>query len=317
MTGPAPARNAVRGVPPVCADFEKVRARFGAAADILNTFSSWKLVEARDSMAVAMLNPELDAKTCLFGYIDFPDDMAAARGLFPGIEAAAREFGACAVDGPVNYSTGMGYKWKISGWQHGQIPPEPDNPPHMPRIAAELGWRIRQRYFSDLIALNPERYGQHLDNCLWRGYRFERFFGQQWRGALEAMFELTKASFAHVPYYAPLRRDYFRDVYLSFLSETEPVADVCLRGSEACGFILHYRNPRNPKQWVVPLVAVAENHRRRGIGSALAYCAHSAARDAGAQFCVHHHMHESSLFRNFTGRNMTIAEYAVFGRDLT
>jgi GNAT superfamily N-acetyltransferase len=136
-----------------------------------------------------------------FGYWESQGDDEADAALSAQVEDWARALGAQCLYGPVNFSTALGYRWRLSG--NPDVPPfpgEPYNRSEYPARMERLGYRLCRRYLTQYIGPEHQkalldRRRHRLESLRQQGFRFERVDPKEWLARLKDTYALADASF--------------------------------------------------------------------------------------------------------------------------
>jgi GNAT superfamily N-acetyltransferase len=292
-------------------DPDDVRSAFGPSNPMLARMRGHLFWVPGQARAAAFFDPatEIDGGPAAFmGYFE----SAASRGVDATLTAAvgewARAQGARAVYGPVNFSTAGNYRVLLSMEPNAlPFPGEPYNPPDYGSRLEAAGFRLRQRYLSQIVErgdfqANIDRRAAVTRRCLDRGgYRVVTWTPAQWAAAAERLFPVVDCTFRENLGYAPMPLPALSALYSSsilprFCPDTSVVA--LDPSGEVAGFAVTYphygplviqgagarRVPvralrfdqhaplvreHPPVGWVLKTVGVVPAHRNRGLAEAL------------------------------------------------
>lgn len=141
-----------------------------------------------------------------FGFWETADLLAPNKKLFEQLEQWAREQGASALYGPIDFNTFGRNRLRLNDFDQSCFPGEPYNPHYYPRLLTELGFGIERRYQSRF----------HLQAPVLTDELQPRL--QASRAALQDQFRIT-----------PLTPDY----WLDHLDDLYPLVDTIFRDNFA------------------------------------------------------------------------------------
>lgn len=101
-------------------------------------------------------------KTAMFGYFDSFDDQQSCQEVFLDFEQWAKEQGAKAVLGPMNFSTYLPYRIRLNNFDTIPFAGEPYNKPYYQKLLQGSGYQICQRYYSLKADRFPEAYRGYI-----------------------------------------------------------------------------------------------------------------------------------------------------------
>lgn len=297
---------------------EILQSKFGKQSNLMKYIDTYECVMIDNSIGVVMKNPALDHNCALFGYIDFPDDIEIAGKLFFLIEEKAKKMGAEYLIGPINYATWMSYRWMTYGFNNPKVTPEINNYSYMPDIIKKLGYSECFTYSSDLVkAKDPKlnSFKSKYDSLLRNNFIFEEYKGNELLQFTDTIYEFTK-EFSKNPLYCHIPYEIFKDFYTSISSTLNPVLHLCKKNNHVCGYSISYKNLEFPRWWIFKNIAVKNEFRNLGIGSALRYLIHESALKNNCTGVVHHFRYDKNFSMKFSKDGETIKRYALFKKKL-
>ncbi len=226
------------------------------------------------------------------GFFECVDDQAVADDLFAWAADTARQAGHRELVGPVDASFWLGYRMKLDRFESRPYLGEPFNPSYQPRLWADAGWQVAQRYSSTFYRVPPAdytvpRYEERLASATAGGYRVEPLDPRQWDEVLGQVHALVMRLYADMPYFHPLTVAQFTTMF-SGLRQIAPAGLTTLvwRDTDLAGFSIvlpDYGDLPNRRLTPVTLGRVlwTRRHHRRvvaaymgatepGLGSAMA-----------------------------------------------
>lgn len=187
-----------------------------------------------------------------FGYWETLGESLADEKLFHAAEAWARSGGAVDLYGPIDFNTFGKYRLRLAAEPGGYpFQGEPYNPTNYPAILEALGFKVYQRYLTQLANREHARALHQLksplkDKLLEGGYRFERLTHELWLESLTELHGLIDHIFGDNFAYTPLSREAFMGACgAGFIGKASPECSVMAYGPEGdiAGFFLvfpHY-----------------------------------------------------------------------------
>ena len=148
-----------------------------------------------------------------FGYFESTGTVSDDLRVMRQVEAWARDRGAEVLLGPVDFTTLGRYRIRL-GAEPGAVtfPGEPYNPPDYPTRLQALGFRLYQRYLTQVAPAPLSRVAAvsgALNALCAEGFRFERATSSLWLSRLEELHPLVDAIFATSFGYTPVSRAMF------------------------------------------------------------------------------------------------------------
>ncbi|HVK99694.1 MAG TPA: hypothetical protein VM553_07780, partial [Dongiaceae bacterium] len=182
-----------------------------------------------------------------FGYWETADDLEINRDLFAQLENWAREQGAVALYGPIDFNTFSRNRLQLSDFGQSCFPGEPHNPEYYPRLLTQLGFDVERRYQSryhlDAPALSREMLPrlQASRAALQDQFRITRLTPDYWLTHLDELYPLVDTIFRDNFAYTPISRQQFEancgDAFARILCPHTSVLATTLDG-EVAGFFL-------------------------------------------------------------------------------
>jgi hypothetical protein len=244
----------------------------------------------------------------LFGFWESAGDQDANAAVIARVRSWAAARGAVELYGPVNFTTALAYRLRLTAPDDAlPFPGEPYNPPSYPDDLEALGFRLVRRYVTQIFqAADLRAAAEHKLPILKRlerqGYTFERLDPDRWQRHAGELLGLANAVFADNFAFTPLTSGEFTAGFGSgFAARLTPdgsviaygpdgeVAGVCLtmphygplvvrsagaarvRVSELC-YARHAEAlaPHGAPTWVLKTIGSSPAHRRRGVADAMA-----------------------------------------------
>jgi hypothetical protein len=204
-----------------------------------------------------------------FGYWETKADDETDARLFARIDEWARARGAEILYGPINFSTSVGYRLRVSA-EPGALPflGEPYNPPDYPGRLERLGFSVAQRYVTHVAPHEGARqaFGRrrpYLDSLRKEGYRYEPLVPDLLLSRIADFHQLAHYIFGDNFAYTPIP-------FAAFAAQfgRAQLAKMCTRGSviafapdgSIAAFMLSYPH------WG-PLVVQARGEARRAVST--------------------------------------------------
>ncbi|HJR60924.1 MAG TPA: GNAT family N-acetyltransferase [Vicinamibacterales bacterium] len=338
-------------------DPDDVRAAFGRSNPMLARVRGHLFCVPGESRAAAFFDPAIEidgAPAAFMGYFESRGSAAADATVVAAVGQWARAQGARAVFGPVNFSTAGNYRVLLSA-EPDALPfaGEPYNPPEYAARLEAAGFRLRQRYLSQIVGradfqANIDRRAAATRRCLTRGkYRVIAWEPAQWAAAAERLFPVVDCTFRENLGYAPMPFPAFAALLASsvlprFCPETSVVA--LDPAGEIAGFALAYphygplvvqgagarRVPMRavrfdthaaalrehpPVGWILKTVGVAPAHRNRGLAEALVMTTTRAIAER-ADYMIAALIREDNVSRRILVAVGAERWYALYGMSL-
>jgi hypothetical protein len=243
-----------------------------------------------------------------FGLWESVDDQGSNAAVIARVRSWAAAHGAVDLYGPVNFSTALHYRLRLSAHDGGlAFPGEPYNPPSYADQLEALGFRLVRRYVTQIFhaSATGRPTVQHklpiLERLEREGYGFERLDPERWQCHASELLELINAVFADNFAFTPLTSGEFAARFGSeFAARLTPdgsviaygpegdVAGVCLtmphygplvaqaagaarvRTGELC-YARHAGElaQHGPPTWVLKTIGTSPAHRRRGVADGM------------------------------------------------
>jgi ribosomal protein S18 acetylase RimI-like enzyme len=298
-------------------DPEDVRSAFSRANPWFDGRGALALCIPGKARAAVFHDPAMildGGPAAFFGYWESTGDASAEDRLMTAIRAFARERGARRVYGPIQFSTAHTYRLRLTVEPDGApFLGEPYNAPSYPDALQALGFRVRERYVTQLIdsghaPVVERKRGRFLERVLRDGYRIEPLDRTLWRARLPEMYAMVEASFREGFAYAPMTFAQFAaaagegiakklspDVSMIAYAPTGEPVGFCLVYPQYAPLISQSApdrvSPRDldwdvhmpllrasgPVDLVLKTICVVPSHQRLGVGPALAVAVTSRA----------------------------------------
>ena len=201
---------------------QQLTQSFGPGNPYFQQGRAWLSVAPGQARLAGFFNPTLKVEgrsVAFFGYWESQDQLLANQGLFAEFEGWAREQGAEAVYGPINFTTYGEYRIRLSSFERGALPSEPYNPPYYEAILQQLGYQLSQGYysiFSEQVEQLPARFAQRVNNlevCEDAGFTVSALTPEYMLENLEKIFEISDAVFSENFAYSPIPFSLFKSVF--------------------------------------------------------------------------------------------------------
>ena len=290
------------------------------------------------------------APAAFFGYWEEAGDGAATALLLERARSWARDAGAAALYGPVNFTTFGNYRLRVDADGGVPFPGEPYNPPRYAPLLEQLGFTAARHYVTQVGAPRARPFGEKArvrDAVLEAGFRMEPLDAARWMAMLpelhRAADEIFGDAFAYTPVpFAQFAAGHGAPVAARLCPRTSLVArdaDGALAGillayphygpvvvqgagaqrvrTAALHFDTHAPLVAAERTAVVKTVGVVRAHRRRGLMDAMVVSAVERGR-------AHYDRWVGALIRaDNPSRRFARAQldgeraYALYGRSLT
>jgi hypothetical protein len=176
------------------------------------------------------------------GFFECIDNQPVADQLFAWARDTARQAGYRQLVGPVDASFWLGYRMKLDHFTSKPYFGEPHNPSYHPRLWADAGWEVTQRYSSTIYQVPPPdytvaRYEERLTTATARGHTIEPLDPTQWATVLPQVHELVMRLYAPMPYFHPLSVDQFTTMFGALRQIAPPgLTTLAWQGENLAGF---------------------------------------------------------------------------------
>ena len=261
----------------------------------------------------------------MIGYFEATDVPTGAAVVRAAAERL-RGLGAERVLGPMNGSTWARYRLALPP-ESGEAarPPflsEPTNPEWYPACFDEAGFAPVSRYLSRLAPLDSlsDAAARAEPRVAGAGIRIVPLEAANFAAALDELYDLSVEAFASNPYYSPLPREAFRQMY----EPMRPLVDYGLvllaRGDDdrAVGFMFGFPDlldpAGRPTRFIIKTLAVANQARGLGLGTLLMHEGHRRAEAIGMIGAIHALMHEDNPSHRISRHGGDVyRRYALYG----
>lgn len=255
-------------------------------------------------------------KTAAVGRFVAPDAAAGAALLEKIANDLAAE-GFEAILGPMDGDTWRSYRLVVESDGSPPFLMEPRGAPHDLAAFEAAGFQPISRYASAranveaAIAASPPPLGETFLVRPWDGRDAETF--------VLRLYEMSRAEFARAPFFKPIEREAFLDLYRPIMAAVDPrlVLFAFDRRGDIAGFLF---GAPDRLEGAAPTTAILKTYASRapGAGRALADAFHRTIRDLGYRDVIHALMHErnASLRRSGQYGASVFRRYALMGRKL-
>ncbi len=286
---------------------------------ILELADYYERVEYRDASAYLIINEKMEDYKCMFGFIEFPNDIETARGLFELLENVARNKGYTTLVGPVNYCTWMSYRWAISNFDM-RLFPDCTNPPYYPEIVRQLGYKELFTYRSAHIDMNNPLYEigeEMLEQKIKEGFEFKLFENDEVFDLSREVYDISIDAFKGSHLYSDIPYEYFKEVYLTWVKGLEICMFIAYYEGEPVGYVFGYDNPID-HTFISKTSAVKKEYQKHKVYVALLYLGCKYVMDKGYKDMVYHFQCEQKgTFKRFDENVESMEKrYAVFAKEL-
>jgi GNAT superfamily N-acetyltransferase len=293
----------------------------------------WVAIEDASARAVAR---------CSLWWKQVPQSSEGKLGVIGHYAAESRDAGACLLEhacrqfalndcqvavGPMDGNTWRSYRLVSDPGSAAPFFMEPQNPATWPEHFLTAQFAASARYSSalveDLARVDPriERTRARLGQ---NGIRIRAMDPDRFEAELEAIFEVSIASFQNNYLYTPISRDEFIEQYrpVEKLIRPELVA-LAFADHRPVGFVfalpdlLQARRGEPVTTVILKTVAVSPGRASAGLGSVLVARVHEEALRLGFKKVVHALMHENNNSKNISAHYAKpMRAYALYSRRL-
>ncbi len=227
------------------------------------TLTAWVAIDGNTTLGRCALTEYPEDSTAYFGFFECENHPEAARRLIGAVEQAAAEKGCRVLEGPLDASLWIRYRFKADQFH---LPPycgEPYNLPYYQDLFFRQGFSVKETYVSNRYHKLPKtgyaipKYQKRYEDFLSRGYEIRSPRPEEWDRASREVYRLVSRLYTGFLTYKPITEEEFAD----YLSVFRPIADFSMiklayYEGRAVGFFMglpNYGNlasrPRTP--WVL------------------------------------------------------------------
>lgn len=197
---------------------QQVRARFSRANGFFQQGNAWVGVEAGQARLAGFVHPlqQIDGRpVAFFGFWETDNNLEVNRDLFAGLEAWARDQGAVALYGPIDFNTYGANRLRLQDFDKPCFPGEPYNPEYYPELLAQLGFdivaRYQSRYHPDVTTLGESLLPrlQQSREALAGSFQMKSLTPEFWLDNLDELYPLVDVIFRQNFAYTPIDRQQF------------------------------------------------------------------------------------------------------------
>jgi hypothetical protein len=294
-------------------------------------------------------------RACYFGLWETAGDGVYDRRVIGAIKDFARERGCEILVGPIDFSTHVRYRLRLSAEaEAAPIPGEPYNPPSYPSRLRALGFARRASYLTqiaegDSLARTVETRRPVQRRLEREGYRFERLDADAWCGLQAQVVQLTQSIFGQNFAYTPPTDAEIATIYGAGLgARLHPcasgvaygprgdIAAIALAFPNYAPLLVQGASDLRVEQRdlsyadhapllrrlgetavVLKTVGTAPEHRRRGLAEAITGWSVARACEHGARRVYGALIHERSPSRRLLGSCREARWYGLYATPLT
>ena len=280
-----------------------------------------------------------DPEGC-FGFFESENDPEAVRLLFRALEERAKSLGIRTLIGPVNASFWIGYRLKTDAFSDPPFTGEPYNLPYYEELLLSCGFRVSDRYISDLYIPVPKDYeNRRLERrerlFTERGIRIQNLDPGQFDETMEEVWRLFSELYADFPAFRPIEKERFLAIFSDYRLIVRPeMVKLAYDRGKLRGFFIcvpDYGNLvyRKMTPWNLLRLLQARKRPKRyallylccepqllGLGAYLTYSVIRELRENGAA-SVGALIHEGKVTQNYA-RDLLFGThaYALYKKDL-
>lgn len=255
-----------------------------------------------------------------------PDPLHATRALQQAV-AGLRDAGFGAVIGPMQGSTWRTYRLVID---RGSRPPfflEPWTDDSHPASFEAAGFTPTSFYFSagvDDLSISDPRLTKVEERLLRAGVGFRSIDMQRFDDELESVYRLSIETFNRNPFYTPIERADFIELYRPLRHLIVPeLVTIAERDGKPVGFLFGIPDLNQARDGgvldtvIVKSVARSYDRAYSGLGALLIERCHHTARQLGMRRAIHALMHEENASLRISSRyGQPFRRYALYARRL-
>ena len=261
------------------------------------TFTPYVLLDENSDPAgrVAVTEYPGDA-VCFFGFFECTEDAEAAETLIGAVESFAASRGYKRVEGPLDCSLWIRYRFKTNCFDRLPYIGEPYNKPYYAELFRERGYKTVSEYASNLYGRLPageadrSKARQRYDMFTSKGYVIRAPRRSEWDRCIRDVYGLIARLYTGFVTYKPITEDefvgyfdsyrrmadlsvirlaYLDGVPVGFLMAVPDYGNLAARRRSPAVLLRALRIRRRARRYVLMYMGVLPEHR--GLGLALAY----------------------------------------------
>ena len=260
------------------------------------TLSKFLVIERDRALARCVVTEYPGDQTASFGFFECMEDFAVFQALMQAVERHVTELQYTCLEGPLDVSLWIRYRFKSNCFDRLPYTGEPYNKPYYPGFFTQAGYAVKERYVSNRYHALPKKdfelpvYKARWEQFTASGYEIRSPKKEEWDKCIREIYDMISVLYRNFLTYHEITKEEFAASYDSY----RPVVDydlikIAYFKGKAVGFFMgvpNYGNlaslPRTPgnllrffkiklrpKEYVLLYMGVMPEHR--GIGKALTH----------------------------------------------
>ena len=185
------------------------------------------VTDGKRPVSRALLTVYPDDPTAYFGYFESENSPEAVRLLFSALEDKAQSLGVKTLSGPVNASFWIGYRLKTDAFSDAPFTGEPYSLPYYEELLSDEGFRVSDRYVSDLYRPVPKDYqnarlARRKKQFQERGITVRDLQLNRFNETMAEIFGLLTKLYADFPAFRPIDQDRFSTMFSDYRRIVRP-----------------------------------------------------------------------------------------------
>lgn len=261
------------------------------------TLSKFLVTEGNHALARCIVTEYPGDQTAYFGFFECVEDFSVFQALMDAVEKHVMELQYPCLEGPLDVSLWIRYRFKSNCFDLPPYTGEPYNKPYYPDFFKRYGYSVKEQYVSNRYRTLPGKdfelpiYRERWEQFVAKGYEIRSPRKEEWDRCIREIYDMISVLYRNFLTYHEITKEEFASDYDSY----RPVVDydlikIAYYKGKAVGFFMgvpNYgnlaalpRTPKNllrffkikvhPKEYVLLYMGVMPNHR--GIGKALTHC---------------------------------------------
>lgn len=194
------------------------------------TLSAWIAEEDGIPLGRCALTEYPDDPTAYFGFFECEENQAAADLLIGTVEAAAAQKGYLSLEGPLDASLWIRYRFKANHFDRPPYCGEPYNLPYYPSLFTHCGFSVKEEYVSNQYRklsktqFSLPKYQKRYEEFLSRGYVIRSPRPGEWEQTVREVYRMVSRLYTSFLTYKPITEEEF----VRYLSAYQSVADLSM-----------------------------------------------------------------------------------------
>lgn len=260
------------------------------------TLTPFLVMDGKLPLARCMITRYPEDQVCYFGFFECVDDKKVFDCLMDAVERFAMDKQYTSIEGPLNVSLWLGYRFKENKFD---LPPylgEPYNKDYYSALFYNRGYTVKESYVSNQYQALPKEnfelsdYQKRWEDFTAKGYEIRSPRPDEWDKCIGEIYEMISVLYTGFLTYHPITREEFVNAYSSYreIIEYELIKIAYYKG-QAVGFFMSapdygnlssrkknlatiaqfLKTKKKPKRYVLLYMGVMPQHR--GAGMALTH----------------------------------------------